>query len=369
MTDLGQNGVSHGEVLKWFRPSTAISIDNFALYAYRNKNRVKQLNLIEASIECNSDADIKYAGVVSFEYDDTLNYATDRFQLYQIMDMGGIRFEWKLCPPLRVGERTISHTYSGSFISLQLYDESSFLQNNRLGKTLAYPKNTLYITIINDLMALANFTDYTIVPTDKVINTNREFEEGDELLALINELLKEINYTEIYQEKTGFLISKPYEDPLAVSPSINYMSGNKSLVTGTVSVKYDTFRKPNVFIGYVSNPDIPEGLRAMVENEYPSSALSTVTQGYRITDEPKQYDHVADQETLERLVYREMNDTRFSYHTATFNSYPMPHHEVRDIISIDNEFISGIFEETNWSISVNSRSAGMSHKIRSLYGD
>lgn len=370
MTNLEQNGYTHDRIINIFNNTDVLKDSRFTLYIVRNKIPVKQLIPLSISIECDASRSIKYNAQFEFNNEDDIIWNTDRIQCYMTLYIDGILFEWAMCPPLRIGTRRKTiHTHNYITISVDAYDESSFLRDNSLPESLYIPAATPYISAIDDLFAYANFKEYNIFPTDKIIQTDREYSEGDKLLSIINELLEEINFLSLRSDKYGTLVSKEYKAPSPTDDTINFGIGANKFVQFPITISHDSYDKPNIFIGYVSNPDIDEPLRQEIVNDSPSSPLSTVNIGYRVTSDPKRYDNVADYQTLYDLVFKQKEETELSYHTVSFNTIILPMHEINDIISIDNDYVSGIFEEVYWSIDISSTSRNMSHIVRSLYGN
>lgn len=372
MFDLSQNGYTHDEIVSILL-SPAVFHPSYQLYVVNNRNISHKLNLLSMYIECDKEDSVKYGGTFSFELDDEINWNSDRLQPYMSMWHDNMLFAWPLTPPLYVPKDNDEISENIIIANVEAYDESSFLRGNNLEKTLTYSQGTPYLSIFSDIFDLANFTDHLISPTDKILQADREFEEGTEILELINELLQEINYINLEPDLNGIFSSEEYTEPYSKTPTIHYQSGNENVIQSPISRIKESRDKHNVFIGYYTNAETGESWREVSENDSPSSPLSITNIGYRITAAPERFDNVADEQTLHDLVYRKMQEETLSHLQYQFSTVPLPHHGVGDIIAIDNELLSGTFEEIYWSINVNqtgsSYEQSMTHKVRSLYYD
>lgn len=370
MTDLSQNGYTHDQVIDILEAHSGVHRTRIALYLLKNGVKTEALSCHSLSIDCNAEADIKYSASMEFSHTGDIDWFQDRLQPFLTLEHKGILFEWPLTPPLTSGTRkeSIYPTYTIHKIS-EAYDESSVIYNNSLSEALFFPKGTTYVSAITDVFTLSNFKQYNIFPTDKVLKVDAEFAEGNKHLSIINTLLKGINYVSLEPDKEGILISKPYQAPTSVNPEIRYFGGARSLLQYPIEREYDSFGKPNVFPGHTDNPDLEKTFRYVHTNESPSSPLSTTNLGYIITASPRNFSEASDQDTLDDAVLQWAEEETLSYETTTISSAVMPHHEVRDIISIHNEKISGIFEEVRWRIQATVDDMEMTHTVRSLYGD
>lgn len=368
MTNLAQNGYSHEELMTAFYDKDAIEKSRFKMFVIRNNVKYSEVNFYSISLFCRSDDSIKYGANAEIEYIENIDWVNDRIQLFMETSYDNVNFEWPLSPPLRVQKRSVTIYTSYKYISLELQDELSFLRNNSLSKTIFRYRLTPYVGIISDLFALANFQAYTIYPTDKVLSTDREFEEGTKILNLINELLAEVNYNNLFPQKSGIISSNEYVIPSHREERISYLSGRNGIILEPITISYDTFDKSNVFVGYCTNPEIEEPLRVILENDSPNSSISTVNMGYIITDTPVQYSNIADYETLYDVVFKQKENSMLSYKTISFDSKIVPYHEVNEMLSIQTDDVSGIFEEISWTIKVNSNQAIMTHTARDING-
>ena len=262
---------------------------------------------------------------------------------------------------------------------------------------------TLYIAAIQELLQLAGIDMYVSDTSDKRIQTDRaDWDAGTSVLEVVNELLAEINYRDVWVDLEGtvHLTARNREavpasaarittssntvratvrsvsvsgdtvtvgvesisdsgdtvtvgvldDPIpdtSGQPDHIYAAGQYSIISDDVDVTTDYFDKANVFRVVYSSPDLPEPMSVEVVNADPDSPFSTATLGIRIVKQ-QEVNGAADLEELQemaaQMMYEEMQTTEQIEFTTALN----PVHGTYDRVALDAGGESGIYEETAW---------------------
>jgi len=262
---------------------------------------------------------------------------------------------------------------------------------------------TLYIAAIQELLQLAGIDMYISDTSDKRIQTDRaDWDAGTSVLEVVNELLAEINYRDVWVDLEGtvHLTARNREavpastarittssntvratvrsvsvsgdtvtvgvesitdsgDTVTVgvlddpkqntsgNPDHIYEAGQYSIISDDVDVTTDYFDKANVFRVVYSSPDLPEPMMVEVVNADPDSPFSTATLGIRIVKQ-REVNGAADLEELQemaaQMMYEEMQTTEQIEFTTALN----PVHGTYDRVALDAGGESGIYEETAW---------------------
>lgn len=384
ITDLSKPelGLSHNDVIRILESRDGVERNTYRLYLTRYRQPRVQLHLISANIECNSETPVKYYGSFAFKKEPTMDKAKDRIQLFMGIRHKGVEMEWPMCPPLVI-ERPTESLYSDtssiepySITSIQAYDECIFLKDNSLNDSYYFPQGTAYTAILDFLMSKVDPAQYdllyNIVPSDKGIENplGRELEIGSDIITIFNELLAEMNYRTLEQQKNGPLVAEPYESIYAISPQIKYTSGKGGIIEDGIQWRYDSLLKPNYYIGIVDNTDYDRPMRYEYPYESSTDPLSIPNRG-RIITEIKYFDDIADEPTLQLATLRYAEEKLSRYKTAEFNSRVVPHHEVGEVISVRNQLIGEIVLETLWKVSIDVDQSGlresMMHTVRGLH--
>lgn len=240
--------------------------------------------------------------------------------------------------------------------SLEAYDRCWRLKNNRTETVLHLSAGTKYTVAIEQLLTDCGIVLRIMDPTDNTLQTDREdWEIGTDYLTIINQLLEEINYTPIWFDADGMAHLERYK-PLS-ERTIKHRYGDMGR-SGVINpaladseAETDLFSTPNVFICICSNPEIKEPMVAKAENNNPSSVTSIFRRGMRIAG-CYTVDNVASKEELQAYADRLRNESMFATQTVTFQTFAEGGHGIGDTISISNQKIGGVYEETAWSITM-----------------
>ena len=187
-----------------------------------------------------------------------------------------------------------------------------------------------------------------------MLATDREdWDTGTDFLTICNQLLEEINYNPVWFDGRGICHLEPYKAPTGGRIDHAYSSTDLQLapITDDHTQEVDLFDAPNVFVRICSNPDRGAPLTATAVNDSPTSSTSTFRRGLRIVDVAK-VNNVASQDELQELVNRLRNESMYATKTITFYTLATGGHGVGDIVSIDDPDIGGIWEETEWSLTM-----------------
>ncbi len=131
---------------------------------------------------------------------------------------------------------------------------------------------TSYYDAIIKILQSAGVTKWNIEQTDKVLETDVEFEPGKEKLFAINELLRQINYESIKVDVYGYYTSSYYRSSEQRSPSYTYIDDEQSVTLPGMKEEFDLSEVPNQFVVVRSNGE-QEPLRSEYTNNNPDSPV------------------------------------------------------------------------------------------------
>lgn len=327
----------------------------------RNGATVTTLSPItDLLVDCNSEASIKMSMSGTFVDNPDVNWLTDELVPYQIID--GSEYPVGVFP---VG--TVSESYDENglkSVTVDAYDRCMILNQTKNESVLHFSAGTNYLTAIGQLLTDAGVALRIETPTDAVMQTDREdWEIGTSYLEIVNTLLAEISYEQIWFNQNGWAILQPVRTPQASNINHRYGASEKiNLLKCPCSTETDMFDAANVFIAICSNPDLEQPMVATAINDNPMSSLSIFKRGRRIVKTYK-VDNVPSQEELQAYVDAIRLKGMMTYETATISTANLPNHGVFDTIAISHPDIDGIFQETSWSL-VLAPGQSMIHKIR-----
>ncbi len=311
-------------------------------------------------IDCNSEASIKTSMSGIFKNDAKVNWMADELMPFQIIN--GEEHPVGIFP---VGTVSYSHDENGAeTVTVEAYDRGMILNQTKAERIIHFSAGKNYITAVEELLIEAGIVLYMSTPTEAVLQTDREdWQIGTPYLEIINTLLSEINYSQIWFDSRGFARLQPVKTPQASNIDHRYGVKEKiNLLQRPCTIETDMFDAPNVFIVVCSNPDLETPMVATAVNDNPISSLSTFRRGRRIVKTYK-VDNIPSQEELQLYADTLKMSGMIASEVATISTANLPGHGVFDTIAITHPDIDGIFQEISWSL-VLAPGQSMIHKLK-----
>lgn len=251
--------------------------------------------------------------------------------------------------------------------NIEAYDRSLILKEDCTIEPLYIAAGTPYISAVESILQGAGIIQYAVQDyVDTVLPADREFDIGLSNLEIINILLSEINFNNIYCDADGRFIISAYKEPSGITVTGEYKADALSIIERDTQSELDYFGMPNVFIAICSNPDIDEDYVSIWTNNSPASPFSTVHRGRNITSEIYKPDAIASQSDLDNYIRRKAFEVMNSkYEKLTFATALNPLHESGEVLSIKHPDITGIYVESSWAMDL-SASGKMNHVGRRL---
>jgi len=253
---------------------------------------------------------------------------------------------------------------------LEGYDRCWVLKQRKTTSVLHYPSGTGYFNVITGLIQACGFAlivqEAPInadIPAAAAFADEREWDLVTDYLTIINELLTELGYNELWFDSIGAAHLEPYKPPLPESIQHRYSESNSEYAAvGTdYSSEEDFFDAPNVFVVCSNNPE--SGIlygRAVNDNLF--SKKSTINRGVQIT-EVITISEAYNNASCEELAKKYRDASMMAQQDIEFYSYNEAGHGLNDIIALDYSPIIGLYIETGWTVRM-SPGALMRHKAR-----
>ena len=358
MYSLETGSYSEREVLKALRSHRTVSYR----YELLDKND-RPIGDVTASgsISFDSNSAIKRVASLSIAEGKEVDYLSDRIKPYMRLKVAGKMLEFPMGVFLMSSPSRQADAISISK-NVECYDKTQILSDDKFDTRHLIRAGENYINAVATIIASAGITNYRLEASPLTLRTDIEFALGTSKLLAINQLLKAINYNELWADSYGCIRATQYQQPEGRKIDIYYVPGKESIVVPGGEELLDTFQAPNKIIRYLENAE-SECIKAMVINSDPASKLSTVSRGRTIVD-IEAVDDIADQATLEAYTQRVAAEKKI-YQQVIFSSAVMPHHEFLDCLYLRNKEldVSGKFIETAWSIDM-SVGGTMTHTCR-----
>lgn len=259
---------------------------------------------------------------------------------------------------------TTNHRAGVDYYDIEAYDYGLVLQQCTTETRVSFAANNKYTDIVQAMLLDAGIDSIICIESSAVLAATREdWEIGTPYIQIINDLLGEINYSSIWFDSDGNARIEPYVPPSAANIAHTYASGEYSIIKPDVVAVLDTYTAYNVFIAQVQSPDLPAPLTATSVNDDPDSPLSTLRRGRRIVAPIVRLDGIADQDTLQAYVDNLKFESIKSYEVLSFETAKAPVHGVNDVLALQHEAANGIYEESEWAITLGV-TGQMTHKAR-----
>lgn len=295
-------------------------------------------------IDCNATAEIKASMSAKFLTDNTVDWLSDEIMPIQIID--GKDYPVGVYV---VATATTEHDQNGvEIVSVEAYDRSLYLKQHKTDKILHLSAGTRYLDVIQQLLLEAGIVLCIATNNAAVLQTDREdWTIGTAYLEIINTLLGEINYRQIWFDAAGVAVLEPIAE-VAVS-NIQHQYDQDARIKRSCKTEMDTFSAPNYFVVVCSNPDLPEPMIAVAENDDPRSALSTFRRGRKIVQTEK-VDNIGSQKELEAYAQSLKLQSMMASETVTLYTENEHGHGVGDVVALMHPDAEGLYREISWSI-------------------
>lgn len=253
-----------------------------------------------------------------------------------------------------------------SHLTVEAMDRTLLVKQVCTEGLLHLSAGTPYLTAVTQLLATASITSVLPDASDDVLTTDREdWDEGTAHLNIINALLDEMAYDPLWFDGDGMARLSRYSEPTANNVEHVYQSGVNAYIASDCTLTQDIYSPANVFKAVVSNPDLEEPLTAIAVNESVSSPVSTVNLGRRILAPIARMDNIASQAALKAYVERLRFESQLADEVVTFTTANLPNHGYKDIIALEHERLSGVYQETEWTMRL-ACNGQMTHKAKRI---
>lgn len=304
--------------------------------------------LNKPSVKCDSDAEVKMSlsGEFVLNIQDP-NWLKARIKPYLII--GGKESS--------LGEYLISQADDCTdkkglkFWQIKGMDLGRIPQRSRTEKRVLFQAGQRYTDIVQSILLELGISRIIAIQSDATLKNDRaDWEIGTSWIKIINSLLAEINYQSLWFDTEGNARIQPHRQVDGTVIDHRYESGELSQIKPQVDISSDIYKAYNVFTAMVSSPEYEEPMIAVSVNDIPTSRISTVNIG-RVQAPIEKLDDIANQEELQKYVDNLRFQSMCSTEAISFRT-ALNQHQVRDIVSIHHPQASGIYQETQWKMTL-----------------
>jgi len=362
MQSLDRNGVLASAVKKALHsPNRRLSF-RYELLDQNNQVIGDLKNILSCTVEQQALSTIKRTAKFSLVDNGEIDFLKNRIKPYVQLLVNGIWVEFPQGVFL-LSSPTKKDINNNVIRDIEAFDGLLILNQDKFQTRYTITQGTTYYSAIINILASAGITRYNIELSNTVLPIGADFEAGKEKLVVINELLRQINYTPLHVDENGVYTSYPYRSPSIRAIDYTYQDDENSVTFPGVEEELDLFEVPNIWVVVCSNPEqVP--MYSVYTNSNPLSLTSTVNQNRNIVDY-REIQEVADQQSLDAYTQRIAFEASQIYGKVTFETAIMPMHGYADVLEVDYSplGIKDKYAETSWSFPLKA-GGRMKHEVR-----
>lgn len=247
-------------------------------------------------------------------------------------------------------------------IDVQAFDRCWRVQDTKVEGSINLTAGTLYLDAIEGLLTSAGVTTIMKTPSTAEITEDREdWQTGESYLTIINDLLSEINYKQLWFNENGYAMLEPASVPDAEhiqhvlsdrAPDLRNSREAKLIrIYPGFSRETDIFQSPNVFVCVCSNADKSSDMIAKAVNDNPQSPLSVQRRGRRVV-KVIHVNNIASQADLQTYAERMLSDSMMTGETMQVETTLLPGFGVDDVTALQYGTEMSICRETDWTMQL-----------------
>ena len=280
--------------------------------------------------------------------EEDVNWLTDEIRPVMVID--GTEYSLGVFLPSNVAE---TETGGSQRVMVDAFDRDWIVKDYRMERMLFLQAGTKYLDAIGSVLAESGITLISSVDSDEVLAEDRaDWEIGTPALDIVNQLLAEINYEELWFDQQGAAVLEPKATPTANNIEHTLDETNvESLMLPGISRTTDFHNAPNVFICVCSNADKDSAMVAIAENTNPQSPLSLARRGRRIPVLVN-VDNIASQEELQLYADRMVTDSMLKSEVIGVTTCLLPGYGVGDIVALRYGETSAICRAKRWTMDL-----------------
>ena len=238
-------------------------------------------------------------------------------------------------------------------VSVECYDRGWRVRDTKAERLLYFRRGTPILDAVEQLLTAAGIRAIFKTPNLAAFQEDREdWDIGTSYLSIANQLLKEINYNDVWFNASGAAVLNPVAVPDADRIAHRFDTRDKTTrVIPGISRTTDVYSAPNVWICTCANPDKDELMLAVAENANPQSPLSTVRRGRRICEKIS-VNNIASQEDLQAYANRLRNESMITGETITIATGLLPGFGVGDVAALRYGELSALCIERGYDMEL-----------------
>lgn len=296
-------------------------------------------------IRCRYDAEIKMSMTGEFRPNPLVDWLSDELQAVLVID--GVEHPVGVFLPASIEE---TEENGLATLRVEAYDRSWRVQTQYIGVKQEYAAGNEYVATVETILAQCGIGNILATPKSTTLSTGRVWTGDTDELKIVNSLLEEINYKQLWFNAEGTAVLEPYAEPTAADIKHTLDGDNiRSLLLPKISKKTDIFSAPNVFWCFCSSPDQSSIMWAGSTNNSPNSPYSVIRRGRRVV-KTVQVKNIATQAELQAYADRLRNESMLRGETVQVETGLLPGYGVADVVGLHYGDLSALCLDKAWSM-------------------
>lgn len=287
-----------------------------------------------------------------------IDWMTD--EIKPVLEINGVPKPLSVLMPAKV---TPKENRGVTTLEIQAFDRCWRVRDTKVEGSINLPAGTPYLDAVEQLLASAGIGTIIKTPSTATLTEDREdWQTGTSYLSIINDLLGEINYKQLWFNSEGSAMLEPASVPDAahiqhiltdqVPDPRNSREAGLIRVYPTFSKETDVYNAPNVFICVCSNADKSGDMKATAVNENPQSPLSVQRRNNRRIVQSVYVNNIASQAELQAYADRMLNDSMMTGETIQVETLLLQGFGVEDVTALQYGDELSICRETGWTMQL-----------------
>lgn len=251
-------------------------------------------------------------------------------------------------------------------LTIEAYDRAWYAKTTTGKERVFLKRGTNYLDAVESLLAASGIGLVNRTDSENVLSEDREdWDLGTNYLTIINDLLKEISYKELWFDSTGTAILEPISTP-TVQHIQHTLDARKvtSLVRPGLSRKTDFYKTPNIYICVCDNPEKSATYTAIAKNTNQYSPLSIQRRGREIV-ELVTVNNIANQNALQKYADQLLFESMMTGETIEVDTSLLPGWGIGDVVSLHYKDIHALCVSRSWNMQLKAGGA-MNHTLEKI---
>lgn len=286
-------------------------------------------------------------------------------ELQPVLSIDGIAYKLGVFVPTSVTP-SYAENSTKETIAIEAYDRAWYVQSMTGQERVHFSRGTKYLDAVEQLLAASGIAVTNRTSCSDVLTEEREdWELGTDYLTIVNDLLSEINYKQLWFDANGAAVLEPISSALIQNVQHKLDSRDPTTyVRPGLSRKTDYFKTPNVFICICNNPEKSATLTAIARNTNEHSPLSVQRRGREIV-QLTSVNNISSQAALQKYADQLLYESLLSGETIQVTTSLLIGWGIGDVVSLHYNDVHVLCVSRSWNMQLKAGGT-MSHTLEKV---